>query len=89
MVKSQAHKAHNAFIKRQEASAFDNWEFIDSTEWGAITQQWLKKNYPETTVEEHSKRPWAGDNADDSVTVYRFQDGSFIAFNRNQFFDIN
>jgi len=89
MVKSQAHQAHSAFINQQDASVRDNWELMDTTEWGAITQQWLKSNYPETTVEEHSKRPWAGDNADDSVTVYRFQDGSFIAFNRNRFFDID
>ena len=84
---SQAYQAHSAFIKQQDIAMYDNWELMDTI--GAITQQWLKSNYPETTVEEHSKRPWAGDNADDSVTVYRFQDGSFIAFNRNRFFDIN
>ena len=89
MVKSQAYQAHSAFINHQDASVRANRELMDTTDWGAITQQWLKDNYPETTVEEHSKRPWAGDNADDSVTVYRFQDESFIAFNRNQFFDIN
>ena len=89
MVKSQAHQAHSAFISQQDASLFKDFELIDTMEFGKVTQQWLKDNYPETTVEEHSKRPWADDNADDSVTVYRFQDRSFIAFNKNGFYDIN
>ena len=88
MVKSQAQQAHTAFIDQQDASLLKDFDLIDTMEWGAVTQQWLKDNYPEATVEEHSKRPWADDNADDSVTVYRFQDESFIAFNRNRFYDI-
>ena len=89
MVKSQAQQAHIAFIDQREASLFNDFDLIDTTEFGKVTQQWLKDNYPETTVEEHSKRPWVDDNADDSVTVYRFQDRSFIAFNKNGFYDIN
>lgn len=89
MVKSQAHLAHSAFIDQQLELEFPEESFVNTIEWGEIPQQWLKDNYPETTVEQHNSRPWAADNAQDSVTVYRFQDESFIAFNRNGFYDIN
>ena len=89
MVKSQAHLAHSAFIDQQLELEFPEESFVDTIDWGYIPQQWLKDNYPETTVEQHNSRPWAADNAQHSVTVYRFQDGSFIAFNRKGFYDIN
>ena len=89
MVKSQAQQAHTAFINQQLELEFPEESFVDTIAWGKIPQQWLKDNYPETTVEQHNSRPWAADNAQDSVTVYRFQDESFIAFNRNGFYDIN
>ena len=89
MVKSQAHLAHSAFIDQQLELNPPEESFVNTIDWGKIHQQWLKDNYPETTVEQHNSRPWAADNAQDSVTVYRFQDKSFIAFNRNGFYDIN
>jgi hypothetical protein len=89
MVKSQAHLAHSAFINQQLELNPPEESFVNTIDWGRIPQQWLKDNYPETTVEQHNSRPWAADNAQDSVTVYRFQDKSFIAFNRNGFYDID
>ena len=93
MVKSQAHLAHSAFINQQleKDPSTAEWledSFVNTIAWRKITQQWLKDNYPEITVEQHNSRPWAADNAQDLVTVYRFQDESFIAFNRNRFYDI-
>ena len=89
MVTSQAHLAHSTFINQQLKLEPPEESFVNTKNWGEIPQKWLKDNYPETTIEKHNSRPWAADNAQDSVTVYRFQDESFIAFNRNGFYDIN